>query len=76
MPFENDRRAVGEMPMSDAAMRGATGGSLGGASKSDLRRGFTDCCSEDDNGPDSVLDSIWPPEEPGGFLGRPHGWER
>ncbi|HYE41467.1 MAG TPA: hypothetical protein VEB23_16125 [Ramlibacter sp.] len=56
-------------------MEGASGGSTGGASASDLERGYTDCSEHRE---DYMGDAIAPyqPERPQGFLDRPQGWDR
>lgn len=66
------------MAESTASYEGASGGSTGGASRSDLRRGFTDADAprqDQDFGMDSLLPAA-EPERPQGFLDRPQGWER
>ncbi len=60
------------MGTSNAGITGATGGSAGGASMSDLKRGYTDCNDEADY--PSYLEPAAAPQ--GGFLNRPRGWER
>jgi hypothetical protein len=63
------------MVTSDASIRGGTGGSLGGASEADLRRGYTDAEAPAPERPDAPVPP-WVEREPGGFLNRPRGWER
>ena len=57
------------------AQGSASGGSTGGASASDLERGYTDCSEHRE---DYMGDAIAPyqPERPQGFLDRPQGWDR
>lgn len=72
-----------DLPQSNAAFEGATGGSLGGASMTDLKRGYSlpaagehaegCCCNECMT---EYLDGASDGPAPRGFLTRPEGWER
>jgi hypothetical protein len=68
------KQPLGPMPMSDAAIQGGTAGALGGASEADLRRGFSNGEEEPKTDPAQLYSPV--PESSGGFLNRPHGWER
>jgi len=67
--------AFGPLP---AVGAGVIGGSTGGAALSDLRRGFTRCAEDEENGEDydSVLPMLSEIDQHDGFLDRPQGWER
>lgn len=63
-----------DLPDSSGSTEGASGGSLGGASHADLKRGYSNASDEPDEG---MTDVFRMPPEPGhGFLDRPQGWER
>lgn len=65
-----------DIKQSNASMVGGTGGSLGGATASDLERGFTTCDKEsaaEERAEEGEMDNE-PMEE--GFVGRPMGWDR
>lgn len=56
---------------------GVIGGSTGGASQSDLARGFTRPDERSDGPATESGIALGPEPEPNhGFLDRPHGWER
>lgn len=75
MPRPVDKNMPADaIPASDTGITGATRGSLGGASTADLRRGFTDAGSEPSGLHDGLIGAT--PQPQGGFLSRPHGWER
>lgn len=57
---------------SDAAKRGGTNGALDGASNAALDRGYSKVREAEEAGEHPVPSSL----TGGGFLGRPHGWER
>jgi hypothetical protein len=59
-----------------AATGSASGGSLGGASASDLERGYTDCGEERDGYGEAGIAPYDPFPEQRGFLDRPNGWDR
>lgn len=63
------------LKQSNASLIGGTGGSLGGASTSDLERGFM---SDEEPGESMAHERSETGEElmSEGFVGRPGGWER
>jgi hypothetical protein len=75
MPERSQLNDGGALPESSASTR-VDGGKLVGASAADLRRGYAPNPERPTIGgdPDEVTNTIFP--EPGGFLGRPNGWDR
>jgi hypothetical protein len=63
-----------DLPSSDASLEGATAGSMGGASKADVKRGYSDCNHSGYGMP--VRDDEREAEKNTGFLNRPTGYER
>ena len=62
---------------SNASKDGATQSSLGDASMADLKDGFCKIDGSEEYGSRSTSgDKGIPQTAEGGFLGRPHGWER
>jgi hypothetical protein len=53
-----------------------TGGSPGDASAEDMMRGYSDAGRGGMRDEGKMFDTFFAPEESGGFLGRPRGWER
>lgn len=72
-----DRDTAGASGPLLAVGAGVVGGSTGGASLSDLRRGFMRCGDDEENeeGYGSVM-TMSETEQDHGFLDRPQGWER
>lgn len=58
-----------ELPESDAPLDGATAGSMQGATRGQVKKGFTNADTDRD-----PFETMMP--SPGGFLGRSQGWER
>lgn len=79
MKTNRDTAAGGDGPL-PAVDSGVIGGSTGGASMSELRRGFTRLGEDEEMGEDDCCEGEMPmlePEPPHqGFLDRPQGWER
>lgn len=57
-----------DLPQSSASYEGGTGGSLAGANRQALKRGFID------GGADTGTEQTY--DHNPGVAGRPHGWER
>lgn len=68
-----DLNTSADLPASDAGLTGGTNGALGGASKSDLERGFTDANEQCDA---PTCEPMTNSDVRPGFCGRPNGWER
>jgi len=56
--------------------KGGTNGSLNGATTADLKRGYTTSGDSSGNTLHEVSETEYPDSPPGGFAGRPDGWER
>lgn len=74
--------AAGASEPSLALPSGVIGGSTGGASEAELRRGWKDCGDDEgyrkgeSMGLASTYDPFALPDQHNGFLDRPEGWER
>jgi hypothetical protein len=65
------------MADSSASTSGASGGSLGGASIADVKRGYSDAGTPKDDSHEAICCCpLCAPQKRGGFLDRPTGWER
>jgi len=67
--------ATKSQPAVDAGQEGASGGSTGGASQSELQQGYIDCNKHRDYEPGLAPEPFYA-EIPHGFLDRPQGWDR
>lgn len=61
-----------DLKQSDASLVGGTNGSLNGLTKSDLARGYGDAGVDEY----ANVETATFEQQQGGFLKRPHGWER